>query len=114
MRIGLASDHVGLEQKESLKAKVTWQGHTAEDLSAEQAGEYHVIKDQLASDIRRGRVERGMLICSGAIGASAVSQSHFSKLFKLGTGLAQHQFVLEESIHRAKQLRPSLSVVECS
>ena len=198
MRIGLASDHLGFEHKERLKARVTRQGYTAEDLSAEQAGEYHAITDQLASAIRRGRLERGVLICSGAIGASvlankqrgvraalchdlysaqhgvqddnmnllvmsacvvtpelaceladvflqtsyvsreqafgipprrlesivehirnnldkplavsdlsriaAMSQSHFSKLFKLSTGLAPHQFVLEERIHRAKEL----------
>ena len=32
MRIGLASDHVGFEPKERLKARVARQGHTAEDL----------------------------------------------------------------------------------
>jgi AraC-like DNA-binding protein len=33
-----------------------------------------------------------------------MSQSHFSKLFKLSTGLAPHQFVLHERINRAKEL----------
>jgi AraC family transcriptional regulator len=33
-----------------------------------------------------------------------MSQSHFSKLFKLSTGLAPHQFVLQERINRAKEL----------
>lgn len=33
-----------------------------------------------------------------------MSQSHFSKLFKLSTGLAPHQFVLQERINRAKAL----------
>jgi len=33
-----------------------------------------------------------------------MSQLHFSKLFKLSTGLAPHQFVLEARIHRAKEL----------
>jgi len=33
-----------------------------------------------------------------------MSQSHFSKLFKLSTGLTPHQFVLEERIKRSKEL----------
>lgn len=33
-----------------------------------------------------------------------MSQSHFSKLFKLSTGLAPHQFVLQERIKRSKEL----------
>jgi len=33
-----------------------------------------------------------------------MSQSHFSKLFKLSTGLAPHQFILQERINRSKEL----------
>ena len=33
-----------------------------------------------------------------------MSPSHFSKLFKLSTGLAPHQFVLQERINRSKEL----------
>jgi len=33
-----------------------------------------------------------------------MSQSHFSKVLRLNTGLAPHQFDLEECIHRAKEL----------
>src|SRR5258707_15711125 len=33
-----------------------------------------------------------------------MSQSHFSKLFKLSPGLAPHQFVLQERINRSKEL----------
>jgi ribose 5-phosphate isomerase B len=33
-----------------------------------------------------------------------MSQSHFSKLFKVSTGLAPHQFVLQERINRSKEL----------
>ena len=33
-----------------------------------------------------------------------MSQSHFSKLFKLSTGLAPHQFVLQQRINRSKEL----------
>ena len=33
-----------------------------------------------------------------------MSQSHFSKLFKVSTGFAPHQFVLQERINRSKEL----------
>jgi AraC family transcriptional regulator len=33
-----------------------------------------------------------------------MSQSHFFKLFKRSTGLAPHQFVLQERINRSKEL----------
>jgi hypothetical protein len=43
VRIGLASDHIGLEHKEDLKAWTTRRGHATEDPSARRAaqGEYH-------------------------------------------------------------------------
>jgi len=75
VRIGLASDHIGFEHKEGLKARTTRQGHSAEQLSAGLAGRAgsHGITDRLASAIRRGRAERGVLIGSATIGASALA-----------------------------------------
>jgi AraC family transcriptional regulator len=35
---------------------------------------------------------------------AAMSPSHFSKLFKLSTGLPPHQFVMQERISRSKDL----------
>jgi len=200
VRIGIGSDHLGSECKERLKATLTGQGHTVEDVSIgdRQKIDYQRITDELSSAIYSGRVERGVLICSRAIGACVtankhpgvraalcddsnsarqgvqddgmnllvmgacgltpdwacevagafifakhlpaeqafgipprrlarivehirknldtplavgtlsriveMSQSHFSKMFKLSTGLAPHQFVLQERINRAKEL----------
>ena len=200
MRIGLGSDRIGLECKERLQARFTGRGHSAEDVCPANlcGGDYQSITDQLSSALTTGRVERGVLICSRAIGASVMankhpgvraalchdvhsvcqgvqedgvnllvvrpgdvtldlacemadafvqasclpsqrefgipprrlarvveyirthldqplavsvlsrlaemSQSHFSKLFKVSTGLAPHQFVLQERINRSKEL----------
>ena len=200
MRIGFGSDQTGFACKERLKTRFAGQGHEAEDVSTGNPGEsdYQSVADQLASSIYTGRVERGVLICSGAIGASVaankhpgvraalchelysarygvqddnmnllvmdarvvtdelacelahafiqasyvnrerafgmpprrlarvvehirnnldqplavselsavaeMSESHFSKLFKLSTGLAPHQFLLQERINRSKEL----------
>ena len=72
VQIGFASDQFGFEHKGRLKATVTHRRHSTEDLSARRTAErgYRGITDQPASTIGRGRVERGFLISSGAIGAS--------------------------------------------
>ena len=71
MRIGFGSDYLGFECKGHLKAKFARQGHTTEDFSVEDLGtEYRTVTDQLASGIYKNRVERGVLVCSRAIGAS--------------------------------------------
>jgi RpiB/LacA/LacB family sugar-phosphate isomerase len=200
VRIGIGSDQSGSECKERLKARLTSQGHTAEDVSMgdRQRIDYQSITGELSAAIYTGRVERGVLICSRAIGTcvmankhpgvraalchdlnsarqgvqddgmnllvmgacgltpdwacevagafvhatylpaeqafgipprrlarivehirrnldtplavgtlsrlAQMSQSHFSKMFKLSTGLAPHQFVLQERINRSKEL----------
>ena len=200
MRIGIGSDQSGSECKESLKARLTSQGHAAEDISTgnHPRSDYQSITAEISSAIYKGRAERGVLICSRAIGAcvmankhpgiraalchdlnsarqgvqddgmnllvmgacdltpdwacevagafiratylpaeqalgipprrlacivehirknldtplavgtlsrmAQMSQSHFSKMFKLSTGLAPHQFVLQERINRSKEL----------
>jgi RpiB/LacA/LacB family sugar-phosphate isomerase len=201
VRIGLASDRIGLECKERLKTRFAAQGHSGEEVcpaNVSAGDDYQSITDQLSSAVYTGRVERGVLICSRAIGASVLankhpgvraalcqdlhlarqgvqddgvnllvmraggvtldfaceladafveasylpceqefgmpplrlarvvdyirnhldqplgvgalcrlaemSQSHFSKLFKRSTGLAPHQFVLQERINRSKEL----------
>lgn len=75
MRIGLGSDQTGFGLKERLKTRFAAQGHAAEDVSTGDPREGNClnITDRLASFIYAGRVERGVLICSGAIGASVMA-----------------------------------------
>ena len=78
MRIGLGSDEIGFECKELLKARFSGQGHAAEDVSTGdlRRTDYQSIANELASAIYTGRVERGVLICSRAIGASVMANKH--------------------------------------
>ena len=75
MRIGFGSDQLGSECKEHLKNRFVQWGHIAEDVSAANPGkdDCRSVTDHLASAIRRRRVERGVLICSRAIGASVMA-----------------------------------------
>jgi RpiB/LacA/LacB family sugar-phosphate isomerase len=78
VRIGFGSDRIGFECKERLKAKFAGQGHAAEDVSpADFSGsDYQSVTERLASALYTGRVERGVLICSRAIGASVMANKH--------------------------------------
>ncbi len=78
MRIGLGSDQIGFECKERLKARFAGQGHSAEDVCLTDlcGSDYQSITDQLSSALYTSCVERGVLICSRAIGASVMANKH--------------------------------------
>jgi len=78
VRIGIGSDQSGSEFKELLKVRLTGQGHTAEDVSVgdRQRIDYQSVTGELSSAIYSGRVERGVLICSRAIGACVMANKH--------------------------------------
>jgi ribose 5-phosphate isomerase B len=78
VRIGLGSDGIGFECKERLKARFAGQGHSAQDVCAADpcGSDYQNITDQLSSALYTGRVERGVLICSRAIGASVMANKN--------------------------------------
>jgi RpiB/LacA/LacB family sugar-phosphate isomerase len=78
VQIVIGADHSGFEYKERLKLKFVEQGHAVEDVGTRDLvpSSYHKVTDQLASAIRSRRVDRGVLICSSAIGASVVANKH--------------------------------------
>jgi RpiB/LacA/LacB family sugar-phosphate isomerase len=78
VRIGIGSDHSGFAFKERLRIKFSDQGHTVEDVGPRDLvpSDYHNVTDQLASALRSRRVDRGVLICSSAIGASVAANKH--------------------------------------
>lgn len=78
MKIGLDSDSTGFKFKEALKARFRARNDTVEDDGSSDLdpGSYRAATDRLGSAIGRGRIERGVLICSGAIGASIAANKH--------------------------------------
>jgi RpiB/LacA/LacB family sugar-phosphate isomerase len=78
VRIGIGSDQSGVEFTEVLKFKFLSQGHAFEDLNTRDfvSGCYQNVTGQLASAIRGRRIDRGVLICSSAIGASVAANKH--------------------------------------
>jgi ribose 5-phosphate isomerase B len=78
VRIGFGSDQLGFECKERLKARFAGVGHVVDDVCARDSphGDYQSITDQLASALYVGRVERGVLVCGSAIGASVAANKH--------------------------------------
>jgi len=78
VRVGFGSDQSGWECKEQVKAWLTGQGHAADNVSKGDGlrSDYQIITDELSSAIYTGRVERGVLICSRAIGACVMANKH--------------------------------------
>jgi RpiB/LacA/LacB family sugar-phosphate isomerase len=78
VRIGFGSDQKGWECKQLLKARFVAQDHAVEDVSTvdPSRSDYQSTTWELSSAIYRGRLERGVLICSRAIGACLLANRH--------------------------------------
>lgn len=91
MKIAIGADHGGYQLKESLKAKLTRDGHTVIDCGTkdEASCNYPVYAKAVCEEIIAGNAERGILCCGTGIGMSiaankmpgiraAVCSEHFS------------------------------------
>jgi ribose 5-phosphate isomerase B len=70
MRIAIASDHAGFEQKQQLKAYLQAQGHQVTDLGPHNAArvDYPDFAEKVARAVVAGSVERCILVCGTGIG----------------------------------------------
>ncbi len=70
MRISIASDHAGFEQKEALRSYLASQGHKVSDLgpSSDDRVDYPDFAALVAHDVVAGESERGVLVCGTGIG----------------------------------------------
>ena len=72
MRIALAADHAGYLLKNELKAKLAEQGHDVLDLGTDSPApvDYPDSAEAVASAIRGGQAERGIIVCGSGAGVS--------------------------------------------
>lgn len=78
MKISIASDHAGFEQKEALAHYLREKGHTVIDRGPEddERVDYPDYAVKVARDIQEGTAERGVLICGTGIGM-AITANRF-------------------------------------
>ena len=73
MRIGIATDHGGLELKEKLVVKLRAAGHEVVDFGAHQFmpdDDYPDFVIPLGQAVAEGKVERGVAVCGSGVGAA--------------------------------------------
>ncbi len=73
MKIGIAADHAGFEQKQVLLKQLEEAGYEAEDYGALEYNpndDYPDIIMPLAKAISTGEVERGIAVCGSGVGVS--------------------------------------------
>ena len=72
MKISIASDHAGFEQKQALAAYLRDQGHEVIDRGPgnDDRVDYPDFAELVARDVAGGAAERGVLVCGTGIGMS--------------------------------------------
>jgi ribose 5-phosphate isomerase B len=70
MKIALAADHAGFALKEKLRQRLAADGHEVLDFGTTSADscDYPDFAQPVAREVSRGRVDRGVLVCSTGIG----------------------------------------------
>src|ERR1700716_3823405 len=70
MKIAIASDHAGYEEKERLKPLLDELGIEYEDLGtvSEESVDYPDYARKVAEEVAHGRVEQGLLVCGSGTG----------------------------------------------
>lgn len=70
MKISLASDHAGFEQKQKLAAYLKEKGHEVTDRGPENDNrvDYPDFAVLVANDVASGQADRGVLVCGTGIG----------------------------------------------
>lgn len=96
MRVAIAADHGGFEQKEQLKAYIDELGHEVEDFGTtnEESVDYPDYALPVAQAVSSGSADRGVLVCGTGIGmaltadkvagvrASSITSPQFAELFR--------------------------------
>ncbi|WP_425404697.1 ribose 5-phosphate isomerase B [Hwanghaeella sp.] len=76
--IAIASDHAGLEMKNSLAEQLRGMGFTVQDLgtNSKESVDYPDYAEKLAAALETGPARRGVLVCGTGIGISIAANRH--------------------------------------
>jgi len=71
MKLALGADHAGFKLKEALKKLLLAQGHQVLDVGAfdETPSDWPDFAAAVASAVREGKAERGLIVCGSGVGA---------------------------------------------
>src|SRR5215475_9154098 len=97
MRIGIATDHGGLELKNQLAAYLRSSGHEITDfgaLSLAPGDDYPDFVIPLAQAVASGRVSRGIAVCGSGVGASVCA----NKVPGIHAGLVQDHYSARQGV----------------
>lgn len=77
-RMGVASDHAGLDLKRVLVAELEKRGFEVQDFGTHSAAscDYPDFAHALARAVEEGSVERGVLVCGTGVGMSIAANRH--------------------------------------
>jgi ribose 5-phosphate isomerase B len=77
--IPIASDHAGVEMKNRLVAELKKLGYQPDDIGGQDASkpdDYPDYAHPLASEVSKGQVQRGILLCGSGIGMDIVANRY--------------------------------------
>jgi ribose 5-phosphate isomerase B len=75
MRIAMGADHAGFELKRDLAATLAQQGHEILDVGTHSNApvDYPDIAEAVATALRNGQVDRGIIVCGSGAGVSVAA-----------------------------------------
>lgn len=96
MRLAIGSDHAGFDLKQTLIPFLKELGHEVEDLGTNDTAsvDYPDYAEAVGNALRKGRADRGILICGSGIGASIAA----NKLPGIRAGLAHDTYSAHQGV----------------
>src|SRR5918993_2438712 len=75
MRVAVGADHAGFELKRDLAGAMAQQGHEILDLGTHSSApvDYPDIAEAVATAIRNGQVDRGVIVCGSGAGVAVAA-----------------------------------------
>jgi ribose 5-phosphate isomerase B len=75
MRVAVGADHAGFEMKRDLAGAMAQQGHEILDLGTHSSApvDYPDIAEAVATAIRNGQVDRGVIVCGSGAGVAVAA-----------------------------------------